>query len=346
MYRASTNADDPFFAVVQTSASSIVLEYRTTTGGSISIQSVTGIPVGAEYVEIIRNGSNFSGYYSSNGSSWTQLGSTVAIAAMPATAEVGIAASANFNSQLTSATFANVNVSTVVAPAVSAFQVNDGSVQRAMVTSLTVTFNEPVTLSAGAITLNLLSQTGGASTPMSFTLTPSSGSSTSFVLTFTDPSYIGGSLPDGAYELSVAANGVTSGGLNMAASQNFTFTRLYGDFEGTGAVTGEDFTQLVTLLGKATNPSDSYVDFDGDGVISGSDFTQFVTRLGTSISVPALPSVVLLAAAPPVTNLSSTSTTLTPPTTSETKVTTASAVAPAVATQPIGKKKARHGHGR
>jgi hypothetical protein len=89
----------------------------------------------------------------------------------------------------------------------------------------------------------------------------------------------------------------------MAANQNFTFYRLYGDFEGTGSVNGDDFTQLVGLLGTQTNASDSYADFDGNGVISGTDFTAFVTRLGTSISIPSLPSVVLLAAAPPVTTV-------------------------------------------
>jgi hypothetical protein len=196
----------------------------------------------------------------------------------------------------------NASVTVATAPIVSAFQVNDGNVQRSMVDSLTVTFNEPVTLSAGAITLNLLSQTGGASTPITnFNLNSPDGGTT-WVLTFTDPSYIGGSLPDGAYEVSVAASGVTDGNsLNMAADQNFTFLRLYGDFQGNGTVNGSDFTTIATLLGKPTPSSDWYVDFDADGVIGGSDFTAFVTRLGHSITIPSLPSVVLLAAAPPAT---------------------------------------------
>jgi hypothetical protein len=82
----------------------------------------------------------------------------------------------------------------------------------------------------------------------------------------------------------------------MAADQNFTLYRLYGDFEGTGAVSGEDFTVIVGLLGRATNATDSYVDYDGDGVIGGTDFTAFVTRLGHSESIPNLPSIQLLAA--------------------------------------------------
>src|ERR1019366_3979178 len=110
MYRASTNPADPFVAVVQTSASSLALEYRTTSGAGITTQNVTGVPVGSEYVEIVRSGNNFSGFYSSNGSTWTQLGSTVAVPAMGTTANVGLVATASYNSQLTSATFTHVSV--------------------------------------------------------------------------------------------------------------------------------------------------------------------------------------------------------------------------------------------
>ncbi|MGD0461714.1 MAG: hypothetical protein ABSB74_04420 [Tepidisphaeraceae bacterium] len=339
MIRSSTDDNDPFVAMVQTASNSLVFEYRTTTGGGVSSVSLGSVPVGSEYVEIVRNGSNFSGYYSSDGVTWTQVGSTVAIAAMPTTANVGLAATANYNSQLTSATFSNVNVST--APVVTNFQVNDGNVQRAMVDSLTVTFNEAVTLSGGAIALDLLSQTGGSPTPITnFTLTPGSGSSTTFVLTFTDPSYIGGSLPDGAYELIVSAGGVTSGqGLNMAADQDFTFWRLYGDFEGLGTVNGGDFTSLVTELGTQTNSSDWYLDYEGQGTVSGSDFTEFVTRLGESISIPALPSVELLAAAAVTT---STTTTTTAPQTKGSSV----IASVAATTHQVSKRKPSHGHGR
>jgi hypothetical protein len=190
-------------------------------------------------------------------------------------------------------------ITTTAAPVVSAFTVNDGSVQRAMVDSLTVTFSQPVTLASGAISLNLLSQTGGDSTPITnFNLNSPDGGTT-WVLTFTDPSYIGGSLPDGAYEVIVSAAGVTNGQTqNMTADQDFTFWRLYGDFEGNGTVNGDDFTKLVGLLGTQTNSSDWYVDYDSAGVIGGDAFTALVSRLGKSISVPSQPSVELLAAAP------------------------------------------------
>jgi hypothetical protein len=125
----------------------------------------------------------------------------------------------------------------------------------------------------------------------------------------------------------------------MSASQNFTFWRLYGDFEGNGTVNGDDFTKLVSLLGTQTNSSDWYIDYDAAGVIGGDAFTALVSRLGKSISIPSLPSVVVLTAAAPVTTSTTTTTpkkaaVLSPP----------PVVAPAV--KPVSKPKPRHGHGR
>ncbi len=222
-----------------------------------------------------------------------------------------------------------------------------------MVDSLTVTFNEAVTLGSGAITLNLLSQTGGASTPMTFTLTPGSGSSATWVLTFTDPSYIGGSLPDGAYELIVSSGGVTSAsGLHMSADQDFVFWRLYGDFAGNGSVTGNDYTTLITLLDGATGSTYWYLDFYNTGFVTGDDFTEFITRFGSTMNIPTLPSVEV-AAAPATTSTSATPTTLTPTTTTLTTTTTTkkpsvTSLVSSVAAAPkpvISKPKPKHGRG-
>jgi hypothetical protein len=110
MVRAATGASDPFFEIAQSSAGNLVLEYRTTTGGSVTTQTLGGVPIGSEYLEVTRSGNNFGAWYGTNGTSWTQLGSTVAIAAMPAAANFGIAATASYNPQLTDATFASVSV--------------------------------------------------------------------------------------------------------------------------------------------------------------------------------------------------------------------------------------------
>ncbi|HEY1923357.1 MAG TPA: hypothetical protein VGG44_11460 [Tepidisphaeraceae bacterium] len=105
MIRAGTGAGDPFAAMLQT-PDNVVFEYRTTSGAA-ETTDLFGISPG--YVKIVRNGNNFSGFYSADGTTWTQLGPTVAIAAMLATANVGIVASAGYNPQLTQTSFANVN---------------------------------------------------------------------------------------------------------------------------------------------------------------------------------------------------------------------------------------------
>ena len=105
MFRAGNNAGDVFVALVQTTGSQLIFEYRTTVGGVISSTSLGNVPVGAEYVRLVRNGINFSGYYSTDGINWTQLGSTIAIGSMPPTALIGLAVTADYNPQLSSAEF-------------------------------------------------------------------------------------------------------------------------------------------------------------------------------------------------------------------------------------------------
>ena len=108
MFRAGTNNGDVFASLMQTTSGQLLFQYRTTTGGNVSTTSLGSVPVGSEYVELTRSGNDFTAYYSADGLNWTQLGSSVTIASMPMTADVGLVATANYNAQLTSATFANV----------------------------------------------------------------------------------------------------------------------------------------------------------------------------------------------------------------------------------------------
>jgi hypothetical protein len=111
MFRASAaSATDPFAAIVQTTASQLIFEYRTTAGGTITLTSVSGISISGEFLNLIRQGSNYSAYYGTDGIHWTQLGSTIAIVAIPAIANAGLAVTSNYNPQLSSATFAGVEI--------------------------------------------------------------------------------------------------------------------------------------------------------------------------------------------------------------------------------------------
>jgi YD repeat-containing protein len=83
------------------------------------------------------------------------------------------------------------------------FTVNDGSVQRSMVWSLTVAFASPVRLGTNAITL---SEVGGGTAPIAWT---ASNNNQTYVVTFTGSNIVGGSLPNGAYDLTIHSALVT-----------------------------------------------------------------------------------------------------------------------------------------
>jgi hypothetical protein len=117
MFRAAANPGDQFISLTQTASGVLDLQYRTTIDGAVTTQTLTGVPVGAEYVELLRtNGNTFTAYYGTNGTNWTQLGSPITINGLPPTVNAGLAATSNFNPQLTDATFSNVKVVTSDSP--------------------------------------------------------------------------------------------------------------------------------------------------------------------------------------------------------------------------------------
>lgn len=149
-------------------------------------------------------------------------------------------------------------------PAVVETLVNGGGTQRSLVTSLRVTFSEPVTLAPGAFSLT---GPGGA---VSFALDTSTPGVA--VLTFA-------SLPDGDYTLTLPAGAVTdAGGQHPAGDYQFNFFRKFGDADGNGLVDNVDFLAFRTAL-IAGGPS--IFDNDGDGNTDLSDFIAFRQRLGT-----------------------------------------------------------------
>jgi len=115
MIRASTNASDPFAAVVQTTGNQIIFQWRSTAGGALQSSTPVSQSIGSIYVRVLRSGTSFSGYYSSDGVNWTQIGSTETISAIGATANAGLAVTAGSNGKLATAVFANVQMIASVA---------------------------------------------------------------------------------------------------------------------------------------------------------------------------------------------------------------------------------------
>ena len=110
MIRESLNANSRYAMTLVTPASSngVRLQYRTNTGGSST--SAIGTTTAAPYwVRLTRNGNTFTFEGSSNGSSWTTIGTQTI--AMGSTAYIGLAVTSHDDTLLCKATFDNVSVS-------------------------------------------------------------------------------------------------------------------------------------------------------------------------------------------------------------------------------------------
>jgi hypothetical protein len=162
---------------------------------------------------------------------------------------------------------------------------NDGSAQRSMVSSITVTFSGAAVLDPGAIELRR--QDG---TPVNFRLAISAvGGQTVAVLTFIGQEFVGGSLADGSYSLTVRADHVhdrwgraLDGDGNGSAGGDRVdgFFRLFGDSNGDGRADVRDLHRFLRTFGSHKGDPDYlwYFDYDGDGVVGVLDLLQLVQR--------------------------------------------------------------------
>jgi hypothetical protein len=164
---------------------------------------------------------------------------------------------------------------------------NDGSAQRSMVNLITVTFGGAAILDPEAIELRRQDGTlVGARLSMSLL-----GGKTVAVLTFAGAEFVGGSLTDGSYTLTVLADhvhdrwgreldgdgdGVSGGDLVDG------FFRLFGDANGDGHVDELDREVFRSAFGTIAGDAAYlwYFDFDGDGDVDGRDNGQFNRRFG------------------------------------------------------------------
>jgi hypothetical protein len=173
--------------------------------------------------------------------------------------------------------------------------------QRSIVTSLAVNFGSPVTLQPNAFSLeNIGLLTAGSSfIPQNqLVITPASGSSSSYTITF-DAGVVangtnvngvikraggaaaatnGNSLGDGNYVLRIDPTKVQAEGFALVGDAAFgdlatdRFFRMYGDSDGDGDVDGTD----AVALRNAQLSYNAALDWDGNGSVSaGADITNF-----------------------------------------------------------------------
>lgn len=206
---------------------------------------------------------------------------------MVPTIYVGLAISSRYDDYLAKATFDNITVTgDAPVPAMASAVINDGLPQRSMVKSLTLNFNTPVNIAAGGLTLQQRQADGSyALSTAPYTLTPATtaGPSSAYTLTFTGA---GGSIADGAYRVVLNAASITNANNTaMAAAASYDFKRLFGDLDGDGGVSINDFNAFSNAfgLGLGTAGYNAAFDADGDNGISIDDFNAFTSRFGLTI---------------------------------------------------------------
>jgi hypothetical protein len=164
---------------------------------------------------------------------------------------------------------------------------NDGSAQRSMINSLTVTFTTVVQLDPGAF--ELVRQEGGVF-GVHVSAAVVNGHSVD-TLTFVGAGIIGGSLADGHYTLFIHGGlvhdrfgqALDGAGTGEAGSDHVeAFFRLFGDSDGDGHVDLQDLLRFGSTLGKrAGDPGYLwYFDYDGDGRVDFGDLVQLLRRFG------------------------------------------------------------------
>jgi Calx-beta domain/Dockerin type I domain len=198
------------------------------------------------------------------------------------------------------------------APTIMSSIVGTGTVQRSTISTIGVTFSEPVSLAAGSFTLlqEVLNADGSintSATPLDVT-SGVSASLSSDKKTLTLSVIPGGSLDrtgasdagffaNGIYQLKLNGSAVTDAAtgtapLNGGAATIVSFNKsdgsssnyfhvLFGDFNGDGTVNSVDARQLSKDLLSSTGDTnyDPAFDFNGDGTINTIDAKQFTKDL-------------------------------------------------------------------
>jgi hypothetical protein len=197
----------------------------------------------------------------------------------------------------------DVTLTRLATPAkVANLLVNNGAVQRSRVTSVTIEFDQIVTLTGGvngAFQLRRLSDNALVTLDGTASIIDNSGSGTKVTLFFdiaglaVDGKAGNVSLADGRYALTAVAANITNGSGQLdgngdgTAGDNYSLTgtpanglfRLFGDADGSGQVTSSDF--LAFRL--AFLSSNAAFDFDGSGQVDTGDFLQFRLRFLQSV---------------------------------------------------------------
>ncbi|MEL6557068.1 MAG: LamG-like jellyroll fold domain-containing protein [Bacteroidota bacterium] len=123
MFRETLDANSKYADIVVTPSNGVSFQRRTSTGGSSYHEKVTGLntPI---WLKMKRVGDAFTAYYSFDGSSWTQVGSSRTVS-MTGDLYVGLVATSHDVSQTGVSTFTNVSISSSTSARVAQAEVEE-----------------------------------------------------------------------------------------------------------------------------------------------------------------------------------------------------------------------------
>ncbi len=164
-------------------------------------------------------------------------------------------------------------------------EINDGSRQRSMITSITITFDSVVTLTDGGVQLRHKKHSF-----VDLCLNTSTVNGKTVVdVTFTGNNIVGGSLADGRYKLVINGNRIfnefgdpidADGDGDPGGKHVTNFFRLFGDSTGNGRVGKKDAKAFDAAFGTSAGQSGFlwFFDYDANGVIDKTDRKEFNRR--------------------------------------------------------------------
>jgi predicted outer membrane repeat protein len=183
-------------------------------------------------------------------------------------------------------------------PTVQSVVINDGSAQRSMVDSITVTFSTQVDLAPGAFTL--VQAYAGSHNDVSALVRVSTALTadgrTVATLTFAGAGVYGGSLADGRYTLTTRgglvhdhalATALDGAGDGQAGSDRVDqFFRLFGDVTGDGQVDDTDRTAFLAAYRSRKGMTNYrwYLDVNDDGFVDSVDYYQLLRHYRTKLN--------------------------------------------------------------
>lgn len=112
MLRDGTGSNAKFAAITVSPNGTADFAYRSSTGGTVN--NVHSSATAPEWVKLVRNGSTITAYISSNGSTWTTVGSTSI--SMNTALDAGLAVTSHYTGALATGLFSNVSVTTGSSP--------------------------------------------------------------------------------------------------------------------------------------------------------------------------------------------------------------------------------------